>query len=62
MSLRSWYYRTFRPSIIVDRLLVSYEEADQLIKEDPKWELAKTEDENMEIGMVWIQKREYVTA
>ena len=60
-ALRQFYIKLFRPYVVADTQLVSYAEADKLIKNDSHWEIAKQEDENMEIGMVWIQKRYYVT-
>ena len=57
MSLRKLYNQLFNPYTVSDRQLVSYEEADALIKQDSSWVLAKQEDENMEVGMVWIEYR-----
>ena len=58
---RKLYLSWFRPYRSLDVQLVSYADADTMIKLDPRWEIAKQEDENMELGMVWIEKREYIT-
>lgn len=57
MSLRKLYNQLFNPYTVSDTQLVSYEEADALIKQDSAWVLAKQEDENMEAGKVWIEYR-----
>ena len=58
---RNLYLKLFRPYRVLDTQFVSYSDADALITLDPRWELAKQEDSNMDVGMVWIQKREYIT-
>jgi hypothetical protein len=59
--LRQLYIKVFRPYVVADTQLVSYADADALIKLDPAWEIAKQEDWNLEQGVVWIQKRYYIT-
>jgi len=58
---RKIYLKLFKPYRILDTQLVSYKDADTLIRLDPRWEIAKQEDENLVLDQVWIQKREYLT-
>lgn len=58
--LHKLYIRLFRPYRRLDIQLVSYGDADALMKLDNRWELFKDlEDSNQVVGMVWIEKREY---
>lgn len=59
---RKLYLRWFRPFKSLDVQLVSYEDANALMKLDKRWELhTEREDGNTAIGWVWIEKREYIT-
>lgn len=42
----------------LDLRYVRYNEADALIKSDPRWRIAKEEDRNSHIGYVWIEQVE----
>ena len=57
MTLRKLYNRWFNPYTVSDTQLVTYAYADELIKQDSSWQLAKQEDSNMDAGMVWIEYR-----
>lgn len=60
--LHKLYLRFFRPYKRLDVQLVSYGDADTLMKLDSRWEIFKElEDHNEITGMVWIEKREYIT-
>ena len=59
--LRKLYLEWFKPYRSIDVQLVSYRDADVLISLDNRWVLAKQEDSNLDVGMVWLEKREYIT-
>lgn len=65
-KLRRLYYRLFPTYKRLELKFCSYAEADELIKSNDarsfpfKWYLAKEEDTNHVIGMVYIERKERI--
>lgn len=68
MRLRQLYYRIFKRYRRLELRICGYSEADVLIREGvgkpehEQWVLAREEDSNRVPGMVWLERRERVTA
>jgi hypothetical protein len=58
---RKLYIKLFRPTRVIATGYFSYEDADAQIKQDPRWQIGKQEDDNFEIGIVYLEKRVPVT-
>lgn len=61
-NLRNLYISIFAPSVLIDRQLVSFEEADALIQQNPNWELAKTDEYLLYQNFTFIELREKITS
>lgn len=67
MSLRRFYYRVFKHYNVLETKFVTYREADKMIMEtakkpeSEKWVLAKEEDANPVIGMVYLCRKVRIT-
>ena len=61
--LRKFYYRIFKTYNVLETKFVTYSEGDRMIKEtnnkseEEKWVLAKEEDTNKVIGMVYLCRK-----
>ena len=58
---RKLYIKLFRPTRVIATGYYSYEDADTLIKQDSRWQIGKQEDDNAELGIVYLEKRVPVT-
>ena len=54
--LKLWWYRLTTKRIEI--VYVSFREANNLMKSDPKWKIAKEEDNNPVLGFVFMERRE----
>jgi hypothetical protein len=59
--LRRLYIAIFKPTRVVDSQLMSFSEADILIRAGFGWQLAKTDEALLEENMTWVEKREPIT-
>lgn len=59
MKLPKWLDKLFNPPKRIDLRFVDYGEADKIIKSNPdSWRIAREEDHNRILGMVWIERIE----
>ena len=62
-QLKKLYYKIFKTYKVLETKFVTYNEGDKMIREThgkpegEKWELAKEEDTNRMIGMVYLCRR-----
>ena len=59
--LRKLYIKLFRPTRVIAQGCFSYEEADEMIKQDSRWQIGRQEDDNHKLGIVFLEKRIPVT-
>lgn len=65
-KLRKIYYKIFKHYTILETKFISYQEGDKMIREThdkperEKWVLAKEEDTNRVIGMVYLCRKERI--
>ncbi len=61
-TLRRLYYRIFARYRRIDTCFVNYTEGDRLIRLNSGWRIATEEDRNWQVGMVYLEKVERITA
>ncbi len=72
-KLRKLYFKLFKRYRRLELKLISYQEANSLFKsyahghanalipEQDRWRIADEEDNNIDIGHVWLERRERIT-